>query len=337
MLARRARAGGGSTGATPRGRRRRAASSSARARRRRREERRRAPRARRPDFVASPERLTSTSAGTVEPARGRLGVERVARARRCALTTFALFDWRWPMKCQRNASPYSACLRLEILRAVLADDLDAGLGEHGHVVERDVLRRRDDGHAAARPRSRIALVALADRLRRHSRSLPGRRAACPVAAVREEELRVAGRAEVDALDRRRRRPRAARARRRVQRSRLPSAHDVGAERARERLRDLVADLVAARPDRRARSPPRAAPPSAATPAATIPASRPRQPACRTATAGAPSPCARARSAGSRRSARASAAPGSSRPEPVARLAARARLGAVHASASAPGG
>src|SRR5947209_12871628 len=25
------------------------------------------------------------------------------------LTTFALLDCRWPMKCQRNASPYSAC------------------------------------------------------------------------------------------------------------------------------------------------------------------------------------------------------------------------------------
>ena len=40
-------------------------------------------------------------------------------------------------------------LRREILRAVLADDRDAGLGERRHLLESDVLRRRD--HLDTRP------------------------------------------------------------------------------------------------------------------------------------------------------------------------------------------
>ena len=52
-------------------------------------------------------------------------------------------------------------LRLEVLRAVLADDLDAGVGEHLHVVDRDVLRRDDDGDVRA-DLVRDARVALAD-------------------------------------------------------------------------------------------------------------------------------------------------------------------------------
>src|SRR6185295_6339355 len=63
-----------------------------------------------PDFDASPARLTSTRAGTVSRrAADSESSEWTSSQRR--LTTFTLFDWRWPMKCQRNASPYSACLR----------------------------------------------------------------------------------------------------------------------------------------------------------------------------------------------------------------------------------
>jgi hypothetical protein len=36
-------------------------------------------------------------------------------------------------------------LRLEVLRAVFSDDVDARLGEGGQVLDGDVLRRRDDG------------------------------------------------------------------------------------------------------------------------------------------------------------------------------------------------
>jgi hypothetical protein len=52
-------------------------------------------------------------------------------------------------------------LHLQVLRAVLPHHLDAGLGQRRQVLERDVLRRRDDRD----PGSDLladALVALAD-------------------------------------------------------------------------------------------------------------------------------------------------------------------------------
>ena len=59
-------------------------------------------------------------------------------------------------------------LSLELLRAVLAYDLDAGVDEHAQVLECDVLDRRDDGDAVADLRA-DALVVRAHGLRRHSR------------------------------------------------------------------------------------------------------------------------------------------------------------------------
>src|SRR6202012_3730457 len=61
-------------------------------------------------------------------------------------------------------------LRLEILCAVLADRLGAGLREPGQGVDRDVLRRCDDGDRRADLLAN-ALVALTDLSRRHRRSL----------------------------------------------------------------------------------------------------------------------------------------------------------------------
>jgi hypothetical protein len=55
-------------------------------------------------------------------------------------------------------------LRLEVLRAVLAHDRDAGLPKKLHVVERDVLRRGDDGDTGTDLLD-DPLVALADRRR----------------------------------------------------------------------------------------------------------------------------------------------------------------------------
>ena len=40
-------------------------------------------------------------------------------------------------------------LGLEVLRAVLADDCDAGLDERGQIGDLDVLRGRDDRHLRA--------------------------------------------------------------------------------------------------------------------------------------------------------------------------------------------
>ena len=56
-------------------------------------------------------------------------------------------------------------LRLEILRAVLAHDLDSGLGEDRQLLDRDVLRRGDDRDGVS-DLSPDALVALADLVRR---------------------------------------------------------------------------------------------------------------------------------------------------------------------------
>jgi hypothetical protein len=56
-------------------------------------------------------------------------------------------------------------LRLEILRTVLPDDLDACVREQGEIVERDVLRRDDDRDAAADFLS-YADIPLAQRLNR---------------------------------------------------------------------------------------------------------------------------------------------------------------------------
>ena len=68
-----------------------------------------------------------------------------------SFTTFALFDCRWPMKCHRNVVAVDRVLRQQVLRAVLADDLDARLGEDPELLDGDVLRRRDDGDALAGP------------------------------------------------------------------------------------------------------------------------------------------------------------------------------------------
>ncbi len=65
-------------------------------------------------------------------------------------TIRALLDCSAPMKCQRNRSPYSSCLPLHVLDAILADDVDAGLGEHRHLVRSDVLGGRDDGDPGPR-------------------------------------------------------------------------------------------------------------------------------------------------------------------------------------------
>ena len=56
-------------------------------------------------------------------------------------------------------------LGLEVLRAVLADDLDPGFGERGQVVHADVLGRCDDGDVRAKLGPDPVIV-LADRLSR---------------------------------------------------------------------------------------------------------------------------------------------------------------------------
>ncbi len=56
------------------------------------------------------ERFTSTRPGTVNR-RAADSDSSECTSSQIRLTTFTLFDCSRPMKCQRNASPYSACLR----------------------------------------------------------------------------------------------------------------------------------------------------------------------------------------------------------------------------------
>ena len=212
------------------------------------------------------------------------------------------------MKCQRKASPYWACLRGEILGAVLADDLDPGLGERGQVLGGHVLGRSDDRHLRPELAADALVVARGPSSGdKANDSLPPRDAL--VAAVREEALGRARRAEVDAVD--------ARAAGRAQGSlgdapevELPVAHEAEPEarggtapRPPRPPRSSTGRSPARRPRRRGR---RRAP---ARPKSAIPPSRPRQPACRTASAGVP-PFARASAIG--RQSAASASSGSPR-------------------------
>ena len=139
-------------------------------------------------------------------------------------------------------------LRLEILRAVLADDLDSRLRERLELVDRDVLRRGDDGH----PRADLfldALVPLADLVRRHARALPARPSACRRGGARRRG-RATRRAEVEAVDARHAR---------VAQRELGRAPEVelsvrtmsSPNRARNGSPTSSPHLVAARPDRRA--------------------------------------------------------------------------------------
>ena len=192
----------------------------------------------------------------------------------------------------------------------------------------DVLRRGDDRHARA---DLVADPLVGSREpRQATRAItPWRRAACPVAAVREEQLGVAGRAEVESGRRRPRRPRAAPARPRSRGRACGRGRRRPRTRPRSGSRHLLAHLVAARPDRRADRG-----------AASLPAERPAPTPDDAREQAAPAgvqdgdrrrAARRAASAIGRQSAviASDRQAGLVRPEPVARLAARARLGAVH--------
>ena len=215
-------------------------------------------------------------------------------------------------------------LRLEVLGAVLADDRRRRprRAPPCRRARRTSSRRRSS--RPARPRPARARSARGSR-QATAPITPWTPRARPLAPVREEELRVAARAEVDALDRARRRPRGARARRRVQRSSFrPSVRS-----ASKRRRHLGADLVAARPDRRpdhgrlrARRRAQRRPPRRRRPRARA---SPR--GGRRARAARSSPHDRDRQAvGGHREHRQPRLVG---PEPVARLAARSGTRAVH--------
>src|SRR5436190_9987957 len=111
--------------------------------------------------------------GHAQLARSRLGVERVDEL------ADPVHDLRLVRLQVADEVPAEniavfGVLRLEILCAILADDVNAGLGENLHVCKRHVLRRRDDRHVRADLLA-YTRVLLADVLRRYTRSLPGAR------------------------------------------------------------------------------------------------------------------------------------------------------------------
>ena len=163
-----------------------------------------------------------------------------------------------------------------------------GLGEHAHLLGRDVLDRREDldvlaRRSRARTRARLSAtrprVEPADQLRHAS---PAWRPVTPRSRRWEKKRsRIARRAQAAVVDLlRRRRPRR-RARATALRSSVRSLR--GEHRA-----HVVADLVAARadagPDGRRHRP---APPTAPTPASSTPPASPRQPAWTTPAAPGP--------------------------------------------------
>ena len=117
------------------------------------------------------------------------------------------------MKCQRKASPCARVLGLEVLGAVLADDLDPGLCEGAELLDVHVLRRRRRSSRFARaPRGCARSSTRTVSADNAENALDSTGLSGP--SLREEEVGVAGGAEVEAVDARARRPRAARARRR---------------------------------------------------------------------------------------------------------------------------
>ena len=225
------------------------------------------------------------------------------------LTIFALRLCRWPMKCQRNASPYAACFACEVLRAVLADDLDSRLGQRPPCPRADTYfvaaTTVTPGPTSALIRSYAARTAsgdMADHALACRAALPSRRC----------EKKSSGWQRVQRSSRSTRshaglaeRPLGATSRGRAcGRARRPAP-----KRRAVRLGDLGADLVAARADRRPddRGGATAAERGHGRPRRRPRAARASRRAGRRARAGRRS-CARPRSGGSRRPSRASAGP-----------------------------
>ena len=149
------------------------------------------------------------------------------------------------MKCQRNASPYSACFASRSCARFSPTTSTPASTSTAMSATRDVLRRRDDRHV--RPDLRLDPLERARGSRQATQPItPCTPRARAVAPVREEELRVAARAEVEPLDLRD----AGRAERAL--GRRPEVEHAVAASGRRRTASATSapDLVAARPDRR---------------------------------------------------------------------------------------
>src|SRR3954471_14472602 len=198
-----------------------------------------------PDFDSSPERLTSTSAG-ISRRLAADSVEREGTRSQSPLITFSLWLCRWPMKCQRNASPWAACFasrswaRFSPTTSIPASARAPSSSTETYFVAATIVAESQTSSRIRSYRERISSGEVG------KDSLDASRLA--VAAMREEELGVARRAEVEALDLVDAGfPQCALCR--LRQVEVPSVHDPGAEALPVRLRDLLPHLVAARADR----------------------------------------------------------------------------------------
>src|SRR4051812_23650276 len=150
-----------------------------------------------PDFDPSPARLTCTSAGT-SSRRAADSESSEWTSSQIRFTTLTLFDCRWPMKCQRNASPYSACFasrscaRFSPTTVTPASSSAVICASGTYFVAATIVTA---GPTSACTRSKRARISGGDGTD-HALHAAGE----PVAAMREEELRMVARAEVEPFD-----------------------------------------------------------------------------------------------------------------------------------------
>src|SRR4051812_43581636 len=195
-----------------------------------------------PDFDCSPARFTCTRAGTSSRRAAESESSEWASSQ-VRFTTFTLFDWRWPMKCQANASPYSACFAsrswARFSPTILTPaSTSVAISRSGtYFVAATTVTA---GPTSAWMRARRSRIVSGD-----GTEHPLHAARAAVAPVREEELRMVARAEVDPLDALDPCP-AQRALRRGPEVELAAGREVVVE----QRGDLRPDVVAARPDRR---------------------------------------------------------------------------------------
>src|SRR5258705_5049285 len=145
----------------------------------------------------SPARFTWTRAGT---SRRRAAESESSEwtSSHVRLTIFTLFDCNWPMKCQRNASPYSACFASRSCArfsptTVMPASTSAAMPASGtYFVAATTVTFGPTSAWMRANRSRITSGDGTD----HSLDTAG----APVAPVREEQLREVARAEIDSFD-----------------------------------------------------------------------------------------------------------------------------------------
>src|SRR5215204_3610151 len=201
-----------------------------------------------PDLDASPARLISTSAGMARR-RAADSLDSEWTSSQVSFTVFAFRLCRWPMKCQRNASPYRSCFaarswaRFSPTTWIPASARTAMSSGETYFVAATMVT---SGPVSARMRSYRSRTSSASNKAEDAvgSARPAR------APLREEEVRVAERAQVEPVD--------ALAPGGTERAlggapqvQLALVHQARAEAGLERLRHLAADLVAARPDSRA--------------------------------------------------------------------------------------